>query len=92
MSTATPTHLTAPLPPAAAEALSRLELAFAPLPVRKAVVRYGICLETYARLAMMDARNMSGYQFDLMVEAQDELTQRHEQLEQAGMLHLVVTA
>lgn len=83
---------TAPLPTPAVDALRSLELAFAPLEIRKAVVRYGICMETYARLAMRDSHLMSGAQFTLMGEAQDEMAQRHAELEQAGMLHLVVSA
>lgn len=56
--------------------------------VQRAVVRYGICLETYARLSMQD--RLTAAEYDLLADAQTELTQRHEELESAGMLHLVV--
>ena len=58
--------------------------------IERAVVRYGVCTATYARLTMQD--RLTPAEFDLLADAQDELTRLHEQLEQAGMLHLVVAS
>lgn len=60
--------------------------------IRRAVVRYEIAAETVARLSAMDARTMSGAQFDLLASAQDELAMRRQQLADAGRLHLVEVA
>jgi len=59
------------------------------LEVRTAVTRYSIASQTVARLSAMDARTMSGAQFDLLVSAQDELAMRRKQLADAGQLHLI---
>jgi hypothetical protein len=58
--------------------------------LRRAVTRYDICLATVARLTMLDSRRMTGAEFDSLAQAQDELTQLHNELEQAGQLHLLV--
>ncbi|MFJ9740848.1 hypothetical protein [Streptomyces sp. NPDC101166] len=98
---------TALLPPAAAEALARLESAFADRSVadvlaheaasyvrvapeiQKAVIRYGVCSETIARLGRMDGHDMTPAQFDALYEAQGERARMHALLANAGQLHLV---
>jgi hypothetical protein len=56
--------------------------------VQRAVTRYGNLMARVADLLMRD--RLTPAQFDGLADAQDELTRLHEQLEQAGQLHLVV--
>ena len=97
---------TAPLPPAAEAALSRLERAVAgrstadvlaheagsyvrPAPeVQRAVTRYGNLMARVAELSMR--ARLTPAQYNHLADAQAELNRLHEQLEQAGQLHLVV--
>jgi hypothetical protein len=57
--------------------------------VQRAVTRYGICLARVAELTMRD--RLTAAEFDGLADAQKELDRLHEQLEQAGQLHLVVS-
>lgn len=89
MTTATPTP-TAPMSPAdrlAHDLASHVRLS---PEIHRAVVRYGICLTRFAELKMRD--RLTPAEYDAMADAQTELTRLHEQLEAAGLLHLVVTA
>ena len=97
---------TSPLPPAAEAALSRLDSAFSGQSVadvlaheaasyvrrtpavERAVVRYGNLMARVAELTMRD--RLTPTQYNHLADAQAELTRLHEQLEQAGQLHLVV--
>lgn len=95
MSTATRTPLpsalpTGSLPPAAAAALSRLELAFAPVEVARAVTRYEVASARTAELShLMDSRDLSGAEFDSLFDAQDVMRESRRTLAAAGMLHLI---
>ncbi|MEU9436574.1 hypothetical protein [Streptomyces sp. NPDC048252] len=60
--------------------------------IDRVAVRHQIASETFARLAAMDAREMSGAQFDLLADAQDEMQMRRQQLADAGRLHLIEVA
>jgi hypothetical protein len=57
--------------------------------VDKAVVRYEIAAATFDRLSAMDARDMSGNQFTLLGESQDEMNERRAFLESVGQLHRI---
>jgi hypothetical protein len=56
--------------------------------VQRAVVRYGNLMARFAKLTMRD--RLTPAQYNHLADAQAELTRLHEQLEQAGQLHLVV--
>lgn len=60
--------------------------------MQRILTRYSIASKTVARLSAMDARSMSGAQFDLLADAQDELAMRRQQLADAGQLHLIDAA
>jgi len=95
-----------PLPPAADAALTRLDRAFSGQSVadrlaheagsyvrrtpavERAVVRYGNLMARVAELTMRD--RLTPAQYNHLADAQAELNRLHEQLEQAGQLHLVV--
>lgn len=53
----------------------------------RSVTRYGILLARVAELTMKD--RLTPAEFNGLADAQAELTRLHEQLEQAGQLHLV---
>lgn len=88
--------LTAPLPPAAVEALARLDAAFPGLfvpeseslvvpvapEVQRAVCRFEFCRDRVAGL-------LARCEFDALADAQDEMAMRREQLEAAGRLDLI---
>lgn len=84
------TRLTAPLPPAAAAAVSRLERALAPAGVVVALTRYEVASARTAELShLMDARDLSGAEFDSLFDAQDVMRESRRTLAAAGMLHLI---
>ena len=88
--TATPT---APLPPAALSALSRLELALAAPEVVRAVTRYEVASARTAELsAAMDVRTLSSAEFGALEFAQDTMRDARRVLAAAGQLHLVERA
>lgn len=107
-STTTSPTPTAPLPPAAVAALSRLERAMAGRSVNDVLAREAgsyvrVSPETrravtrygicLTRFAELSMRDhLSPAEYDAMAEAQAELTRLHEQLEAAGQLHLVVSS
>lgn len=92
---------TAPLPAGAAEALARLERAFAPVhdthsysrmtpEVRRAVIRFEIASERTAELShLMDQRTLTVAEFDVLEHAQDVMAGARAVLADAGMLHLI---
>lgn len=57
--------------------------------VARAVARYEVASERVAELTAMDARTMTGAQFDALNLAQDTITESRRTLEQAGQLHLI---
>jgi hypothetical protein len=92
------------LNPTAADALSRLERAFAPVrdlrwysrmapEVRRAVVRYENASARTAELsAAMDFRDLSPAEFGALEFAQDTMRESRATLTEAGQLHLVERA
>ena len=81
---------TAPLPQPAVEVLARLELAFAPLPVRKAVVRYRNASAVTVELsAVMDYRSLTVPEFNDLEFAQDTMRESRQILAKAGRLDLI---
>lgn len=86
---------TAPLPAPAADALSRLERAFLPVPldIVRAVARYENASATTAELsALMDSRTLSAAEFGRLEFAQDTMRESRATLAAAGQLHLVERA
>jgi len=84
-----------PLPPAADAALTRLDRAFSGQSVADRLaheagsyVRRTPAVERVAELTMRD--RLTPAQYNHLADAQAELNRLHEQLEQAGQLHLVV--
>jgi hypothetical protein len=63
-----------------------------PAAIDRVAVRYRIASEIFARLAAMDARVMSGAQFDCLADAQDEMQMRRQQLADADRLDLIGVA
>lgn len=57
--------------------------------IHRAVVRYRNLLARVAELQMQD--RLTPAEFNSLADAQSEATRLHEQLEQAGQLHLVVS-
>jgi len=89
MSTATQTP-TAPLAPAAADALAKLERAFLPLEIRKAVTRYEVASARTAELShLMDSRDLSGAEFNALFDAQTAMAGARAELKDAGRLDLI---
>ena len=91
MSTITPT---APLPPAAVEALARLERAFAPLPlyVVRAVRRFEAASARRDALAARGASTLSPAEFDSLKAAHDTIVESVTLLGAAGRLDLIAPA
>lgn len=89
-----PTTLpTAPLTPTAAAAIRSLDLALTvPVDVVRAVTRYEIASARYAELCAMDARTMSGADFDSLALAQDTIADARATLAAAGRLDLIEAA
>ncbi|WP_369211349.1 hypothetical protein [Streptomyces flavofungini] len=83
-------RLTAPLPPAAVEALSRLERAFAPPAAVVAVTRHEVASSRTAELShLMDVRDLSPAEFDALFDAQTVMAGARRTLAEAGLLHLI---
>ncbi|MFJ3950278.1 hypothetical protein ACIPXV_09435 [Streptomyces libani] len=57
--------------------------------VQRAVARYETAALRVEELAGLDARNMTGAQFDSLALAQDTMAESRQVLGQAGLLHLV---
>lgn len=57
--------------------------------VRRAVARYEVAAARLEELAALDARYLTGAQFDSLALAQDTMAESRQVLEQAGLLHLV---
>lgn len=86
---------TAPLPPAAAEALACLELAFLPVPLEivRAVTRYEVASARFAELSAREASTLSPAEFGALRAARIRMTASETLLAAEGMLHLIeVTA
>lgn len=88
MTTATPTP-TAPLPPAAVSALHRLDRAFLPLAVEKAVTRYEIAAARYDELIARPVSELSPAEVDSIGFAQQTLADAFGVLAEAGRLDLI---
>lgn len=84
--------LTATLPPAAAAALTRLELAFAPLSVRKAVTRYEVATTRFDELDARPASQLSPAEVDAYFGAQKTVAEAFGVLAEAGRLDLIEPA
>lgn len=80
---------TAPLPPAAEVALSRLDRAFLPLPLVRAVTRYEIAAARYDELIARPASDLSPAEFDSIGLAQQTLAESFGVLAEAGRTDLV---
>lgn len=81
---------TAPLPTAAVTAMSRLERAFLPLPLVRAVTRHEIASRRTAELsALMDSRDLSPAEFGSLELAQDTMRQARSTLVEAGRADLL---
>lgn len=83
---------TAPLPPAAEAALSRLERAFLPLPLVRAVTRYEIAAARYDELIARPASDLSPAEFKSIGDAQQTMAESFGVLAQAGRTDLVAPA
>ncbi|WP_073444599.1 hypothetical protein [Streptomyces yunnanensis] len=62
------------------------------LEVQRAVARFETAALRVEELSGLDARGMSGAQFDSLVLAQDTMAESRRVLELAGLLHLIDTA
>lgn len=93
MSTEITTRPTAPLPAPAAEALARLELAFASRRIVRAVVRFEVATARFAELSSREASSLSPAEFGALRAARIVMGVSRSILDEAGMLHLIgVTA
>lgn len=91
-STATPAradHPTAPLSPAASAAVSRLERAFLPLHVVRAVTRYETAALRYDELIARPASQLSPAEFDAIGAAQQTMANEFGRLAEAGRTDLL---
>lgn len=80
---------TAPLSPAAEAALHRLDRAFLPLTVVKAVTRYEVAAARYDELIARPASQLSPAEFDSFQAAEQTLAESLGILADARMLHLI---
>lgn len=88
----TVTTPTAPLPAPAAEALSRLERAFLPLPLVRAVTRYEVATARYDELGARPASQLSPAEVDAFYAARDTLSEAFCTLAEAKRLDLIEPA
>ncbi|MFJ9633759.1 hypothetical protein ACIRU8_39305 [Streptomyces sp. NPDC101175] len=88
MATATNTP-TAPLPAPAAEALSRLDRAFLPADVIRAVTRYEVAAARYDELDARPVSSLSPAEFDAMQQAQQMVAESFGVLASHGRTDLV---
>lgn len=87
--TQTPTR-TAPLPPAALSALSRLESALAlPHGAVRAVTRFEVAKARIAELQALPISRWSGANFNALKDAESTVKASREFLSSAGLLHLI---
>jgi hypothetical protein len=80
---------TAPLPPAAAEALARLDRAFLPLDVVRAVTRYEVAAFRYDELIARPASQLSPAEVDAIGEAQQTMADEFAVLAEKGRTGLL---
>ncbi|MET8080044.1 hypothetical protein [Streptomyces sp. NPDC005303] len=93
MATATPTSTpTAPLPTSAAVSLARLERAFLPLPVVRAVTRYEVATARFDELAAKPASELKPAEVDAFGEAQQTIAESVAVLAEAKRLDLIAPA
>lgn len=95
--TPTPTPLmlsrpTAPLPQSAADAVARLERAFLPLDIVRAVTVYEIASARYDELVARPASELSPAEFDAVGDAQQTIAEAFGVLAGAGRLDLIAPA
>jgi len=83
---------TAPLPAPAAAALARLELAFAPRHVVRAVTRFEIATARYDELDTRPASTLSAAEFYASMDAQQAIAEAFGVLAEAGRLDLIEPA
>jgi hypothetical protein len=85
---------TAPLPPAARDAMRRLELAFLPmpLPVVRAVARYEAATVRYDELIAKPASSLTPAEFTSIGAAQQVIAEASAELAEAGRLDLIAPA
>lgn len=88
---ASATRPTAPLPPAAAEALARLQSAFAGPSVPDIAARHAAASRTCQQLSH-SSDWMAPAEFDRLANVQDELAMYHSQIEQADHLARLTAA
>ena len=79
----------APLPPAGEAALSRLDRAFLPLPLVRAVTRYEIAAARYDELIARPASELSPAEFDSVGAAQQTMADSLGVLADAGRTDLL---
>lgn len=82
-------HPTAPLPPAAEAALHRLERAFLPLPLIRAVTRYEIAAFRYDELIARPVSDLSPAEVDAIGAAQQTMADAFGVLAEAGRSDLL---
>ncbi|MER7053436.1 hypothetical protein [Streptomyces sp. NPDC000351] len=80
---------TAPLSPAAAEAVARLERALLPLDVIRAVTRYETAALRYDELAARPAASLSSAEFDAIRLSRETMTDAFAVLATAGQTSLL---
>jgi hypothetical protein len=80
---------TAPLPPKAAKAPARLETAFLPLGVVRAVTQYEMAAFRYDELIARPASSLSPAEFDAIRLSQETMTQAFMVLAEAGQTGLL---
>lgn len=81
---------TAPLSAEASAALAKLERAFLPLDLVRAVTRYEVASARTAELShLMDSRDLSGAEFNALFDAQTAMAGARAALAAAGRLDLV---
>ena len=83
---------TAPLTPAAATALAKLERAFLPLALVRAVTRYEVATARYDELIARPVSSLSPAEFNAVGEAQQTIAESLGVLADAGRLDLIAPA
>ena len=83
---------TAPLPTPAATVLAKLERAFLPLPLVRAVTRYEVATVRYDELIARPASSLSPAEFNAVGEAQQTIAESLGVLADAGRLDLIAPA
>ena len=83
---------TAPLPTPAATVLAKLERAFLPLPLVRAVTRYEVATVRYDELIARPASSLSPAEFNAVGEAQQTIAESLGVLAEAGRLDLIAPA